>query len=89
VPEPNQRRRSGNCSHGSINSSQKVSIWKIDIIGEEKSIINKGNAYAIEVNYNLLTAWMMMEATRLCNGPSMNGYKSILPTAADFEIIYQ
>lgn len=46
--------------YGSINSSERgfLTMEKIDLIGEEKSIIQKGDAYALMVNYNLLTAWM-------------------------------
>lgn len=46
--------------YGSINSSDSgfLTMEKIDLIGEQKLIIHKGNAYAIMVNYNLLTAWM-------------------------------
>lgn len=46
--------------YGSINSSDTgfLTMEKIDLIGEQKLIIHKGNAYAITVNYNLLTAWM-------------------------------
>jgi hypothetical protein len=36
---------------------------KIDLIGEEKSIIQKGDAYALMINYNLLTAWMAIGNT--------------------------
>jgi len=46
--------------YGSINSSERgfLTMEKIDLIGQEKSIIQKGDAYALMVNYNLLTAWM-------------------------------
>jgi len=46
--------------YGSINSTDQgfLSMEKIDLIGQEKSIIQKGNAYALMVNYDLLTAWM-------------------------------
>jgi hypothetical protein len=46
--------------YGSINSSASgfLTMEKIDLIGEQKMIIHKGDAYAIMVNYNLLTAWM-------------------------------
>jgi hypothetical protein len=46
--------------YGSINSSESgfLTMEKIDLIGEQKSIIHKGDAFAIIVNYNLLTAWM-------------------------------
>jgi hypothetical protein len=33
------------------------------LIGEEKNIIQKGDAYTIMVNYNLLTAWMVIGNT--------------------------
>ena len=46
--------------YGSINSSARgfLSMEKIDLIGQEKSIIQKGDAYTMMINYNLLTAWM-------------------------------
>jgi hypothetical protein len=46
--------------YGSINTSDSgfLTMEKIDLIGEQKLIVHKGNAYAIMVNYNLLTAWM-------------------------------
>lgn len=46
--------------YGSINAAERgfLTMEKIDLIGEEKLILQKGNAYAIMVNYNLLTAWM-------------------------------
>ncbi len=46
--------------YGSIDSSERgfLSMEKIDLIGQQKSIIQKGDAYALMVNYNLLTAWM-------------------------------
>lgn len=46
--------------YGSIDSSESgfLTMEKIDLIGEQKLIIHKGDAYAIMVNYNLLTAWM-------------------------------
>jgi hypothetical protein len=46
--------------YGSINSSDSgfLTMEKIDLIGQQKLIIHKGNAYALMVNYNLLTAWM-------------------------------
>ncbi|MCX6663397.1 MAG: hypothetical protein NTZ75_04045, partial [Euryarchaeota archaeon] len=48
--------------YGSINSSEKgfLTMEKIDLIGDERFIIKKGDAYAIMVNYNLLTAWMVI-----------------------------
>jgi len=51
--------------YGSINSSERgfLTMEKIDLIGEEKSIIQKGDAYALMVNYNLLTAWMAIGNT--------------------------
>jgi hypothetical protein len=51
--------------YGSINSSERgfLTMEKIDLIGEEKSIIQKGDAYALMVNYNLLTAWMVIGNT--------------------------
>lgn len=46
--------------YGSINSSECgfLTMEKIDLIGEQKLIIHKGDAFSIMVNYNLLTAWM-------------------------------
>jgi hypothetical protein len=51
--------------YGSINSSERgfLTMEKIDLIGEEKSIIQKGDAYALMVNYNLLTARMTIDDT--------------------------
>jgi hypothetical protein len=51
--------------YGSINASERgfLTMEKIDLIGEEKSIIQKGDAYAIVLNYNLLTAWMAIGNT--------------------------
>ena len=51
--------------YGSIDSSQKgfLSMQKIDLLGQEKPIIRKGNAYELMVNYNLLTAWMRIGNT--------------------------
>lgn len=51
--------------YGSINSSDTgfLTMEKIDLIGEQKMIIHKGNAYAITVNYNMLTAWMNVGGT--------------------------
>jgi hypothetical protein len=40
-----------------------LTMEKIDLIGEQKMIIHKGNAYAITVNYNMLTAWMNVGGT--------------------------
>ena len=47
---------------GSINSSDSgfLTMEKIDLMGEQKLIIHKENAYAVMVNYNLLTAWMVI-----------------------------
>lgn len=47
---------------GSINSSDTgfLTMEKIDLIGEQKLIVHKGDAYALMVNYNLLTAWMVI-----------------------------
>ncbi len=44
--------------YGSMNTSEKgfLTMEKIDLIGQQKLIIHKGNSYAIMVNYNLLTA---------------------------------
>jgi len=46
--------------YGSINASERgfLTMEKIDLIGEEKPIIQKGNAFTIMINYNLLTALM-------------------------------
>jgi len=51
--------------YGSINSSESgfLTMEKIDLIGEQKLIIHKGDSYAIMVNYNLLTAWMTIGNT--------------------------
>jgi flagellin-like protein len=51
--------------YGSINSSERgfLTMEKIDLIGDERSIIQKGDAYAIMVNYNLLTARMAIGNT--------------------------
>jgi hypothetical protein len=51
--------------YGSINATEKgfLTMEKIDLIGQEKSIIQKGNAYGITINYNLLTAWMTIGNT--------------------------
>ena len=51
--------------YGSIDASQKgfLSMQKIDLLGQEKPIIRKGNAYELMVNYNLLTAWIRIGNT--------------------------
>ena len=51
--------------YGSINSTERgfLTMEKIDLIGEEKSIIKKGDAFALTINYNLLTARMMIGNT--------------------------
>ena len=51
--------------YGSIDSSERgfLTMEKIDLFGEEKSIIQKGDAYAIMINYNLLTAWIAIGDT--------------------------
>jgi hypothetical protein len=51
--------------YGSINATEQgfLTMEKIDLIGNEKNIIQKGDAYAIMVNYNLLTAWMAIGNT--------------------------
>lgn len=51
--------------YGSINSSERgfLSMEKIDLIGQEKSIIQKGNAFTLMINYNLLTALMTIGNT--------------------------
>jgi hypothetical protein len=51
--------------YGSINSSESgfLTMEKIDLIGDQKLIIHKGDAYAIMVNYNLLTTWMAIGNT--------------------------
>jgi flagellin-like protein len=51
--------------YGSINSSDSgfLTMEKIDLIGEQKLIIHKGDSFAIMVNYNLLTAWMFIGNT--------------------------
>jgi hypothetical protein len=51
--------------YGSINSSERgfLTMEKIDLVGQEKSIIQKADAYALMVNYNLLTAWMTIGNT--------------------------
>lgn len=48
--------------YGSINASEKgfLTMEKIDLIGQEKSIIQKTDAYSIVVNYNLITAQMVV-----------------------------
>ena len=45
-------------AYGSINASEQgfLTMEKIDLIGQEKPIIHKGDAYSIVVNYNLVTA---------------------------------
>ncbi len=51
--------------YGSINSTERgfLTMEKIDLIGQEKSIIKKGDAFALMVNYNLLTALMTIGNT--------------------------
>jgi hypothetical protein len=51
--------------YGTINSTESgfLTMEKIDLIGDQKLIIHKGNAYEIMVNYNLLTAWMAIGNT--------------------------
>jgi len=46
--------------YGSINSSDSgfLTMEKIDLIGEQKLIVHKGDSFSIMVNYNLLTAQM-------------------------------
>jgi hypothetical protein len=46
--------------YGSINASQQgfLSMEKIDLLGEEKPIIQKGDAFSLMINYNLLDAQM-------------------------------
>ncbi len=52
-------------AYGSINSSQRgfLTMEQIDLIGQQKSILQKGDAFALMVNYNLLTAWMAIGNT--------------------------
>jgi hypothetical protein len=51
--------------YGSINSSDSgfLTMEKIDLIGEQKLIIHKGDSYSITINYNLLTARMFIGNT--------------------------
>jgi len=51
--------------YGSIDASQQgfLTMEKIDLIGEEKPIIQKGDSYSILINYNLLTARMTIGNT--------------------------
>lgn len=51
--------------YGSIDASQKgfITMEKIDLIGQQKLIIHKGNSFALMVNYNLLTAQMSIGNT--------------------------
>jgi hypothetical protein len=48
--------------YGSINASEQgfLTMEKIDLLGQEKLIIHKGDAYSIAVNYNLVTAKMVI-----------------------------
>ncbi len=51
--------------YGSINSTDRgfLTMEKIDLLGQEKSIIQKGDAFALMVNYDLLTARMTIGNT--------------------------
>jgi len=51
--------------YGSINASERgfLTMEKIDLIGQEKPILQKGDAYGITINYNLLSAWMTIGNT--------------------------
>lgn len=49
--------------YGSIDASEKgfLTLEKIDLIGQQKLILHKGDAFAIMVNYNLLTAQIIID----------------------------
>lgn len=49
--------------YGSIDDTEKgfLTMEKIDLIGQQKLILHKGDAFAIMVNYNLLTAQIIID----------------------------